>query len=82
MGRSRTLGRGKRPRYGVDEDVDTCYPTLMHVQKIFIGGWFQRTTLHLSEIWEFLHHGESALDFDPKALANIGIILPYILTIE
>ena len=27
----------------------------MVIQKIYIGGWFQRTTLHLTEIWSFLH---------------------------
>lgn len=42
----------------------------MHLHKIFIGGWFQRTTLHLSEIWEFLEHGHSNLDFDKKILAK------------
>ncbi len=49
----------------------------MHIKKIFIGGWFQRTTLHLSEIWEFVHHGTSALAFDKKdvvrARANLNI---------
>lgn len=37
----------------------------MTIQKIYIGGWFQRTTLHLTEIWDFLKHGRSNLDF-PK----------------
>ncbi len=41
----------------------------MHIQKIFIGGWFQRTTLHLSETWEFLAHGTSALALEKKELA-------------
>lgn len=38
----------------------------MKVHKIYIGGWFQRTTLHLTEIWNFLKHGEVSLDF-PKS---------------
>lgn len=40
----------------------------MKIQKIYIGGWFQRTTLHLSEMWELLKHGSSALDFPAKDL--------------
>jgi hypothetical protein len=31
----------------------------MHIQKLYIGGWFQRTTLHLTEIWDLLKHGTS-----------------------
>lgn len=38
----------------------------MTIQKIYIGGWFQRTTLHLTEIWDFLKHGKSNLNL-PKA---------------
>ncbi len=33
----------------------------MEIQTIYIGGWFQRTTLHLTEIWNFLSEGA----FDP-----------------
>lgn len=40
----------------------------MTIQKIYIGGWFQRTTLHLTEIWDFLHHGKSNLDFPKEKL--------------
>src|SRR3989338_5819519 len=29
----------------------------MEIQKVYIGGWFQRTTLHLTEVWNFLHNG-------------------------
>ena len=36
----------------------------MHVEKIYVGGWFQRTTLHLSEIYDFLTVGESPLALD------------------
>lgn len=35
----------------------------MTIQKIYIGGWFQRTTLHLTETWDFLKHGRSNLEF-------------------
>lgn len=43
----------------------------MQIQKIFIGGWFQRTTLHLTEIWDFLKHEKSNLDFAPKELKEV-----------
>jgi len=42
----------------------------MKIQKIYIGGWFQRTTLHLTEMWNFLKHGTSELDFTKKQLAG------------
>ena len=35
----------------------------MTIQKIYIGGWFQRTTLHLTEVWDFLKYGKSHLGF-------------------
>lgn len=40
----------------------------MKIQKIYIGGWFQRTTLHLTEIWDFLKHEKSNLDFSQDIL--------------
>lgn len=40
----------------------------MIIQKIYIGGWFQRTTLHLTEIWDFLKYGKSNLDFPKEKL--------------
>ncbi|MFA6551353.1 MAG: hypothetical protein WCV41_02380 [Patescibacteria group bacterium] len=40
----------------------------MTIQKIYIGGWFQRTTLHLTEIWDFLKNEKSNLDFPQKKL--------------
>ncbi len=33
----------------------------MVIQTIYIGGWFQRTTLHLTEVWNLLNDGK----FDP-----------------
>lgn len=40
----------------------------MTIKKIYIGGWFQRTTLHLTEMWDFIAHGKSNLDFSKDAL--------------
>jgi len=42
----------------------------MKIQKIYIGGWFQRTTLHLTEIWDFLKHEKSNLELNDQELAN------------
>jgi hypothetical protein len=52
----------------------------MEIQRVYIGGWFQRTTLHLTELWDFLKYGTSKLDFteaelirarDPLRLTNV-----------
>ncbi len=40
----------------------------MKIEKVSVGGWFQRTTLHLSEIYDFLREGVSRLDLDNKKL--------------
>ncbi|MFA5130727.1 MAG: hypothetical protein WC477_07515 [Patescibacteria group bacterium] len=47
----------------------------MHIQKIYIGGWFQRTTLHITEIWDLLKNGASELDFPKEALAKAKSVL-------
>ena len=47
----------------------------MRIQKIYIGGWFQRTTLHMSEVWDFLKYGKSQLDFPPEELAKAREVL-------
>lgn len=47
----------------------------MTVKKIYIGGWFQRTTLHLTEMWDFLKYGMSRLDFPPAELAKARALL-------
>lgn len=47
----------------------------MTIQKIYIGGWFQRTTLHLTEIWDFLKHGKSNLDFPKEKLDEARNVL-------
>lgn len=36
--------------------------------KITIGGWYQRTTLHLTEIYDLFSSGKSILDLDKKIL--------------
>lgn len=43
----------------------------MKVQHIHIGGWFQRTSLHLSEVHDFLMSGTSSLALDPVKLASL-----------
>ena len=40
----------------------------MNIDRIYIGGWFQRTTLQLSEIYDFLRYGTSELNLDKKKL--------------
>jgi hypothetical protein len=40
----------------------------MKIEKIYIGGWFQRTMLHLTEIYNFLKDGTSYLDLNDKKL--------------
>ncbi len=41
-----------------------------NLERIYIGGWFQRTTLHLSEIYDFLTGEESPLDLDQSKIDN------------
>lgn len=43
----------------------------MQIEKIYIGGWFQRTTLHLSEIYDFLTEATSPLPLDKKKLQTL-----------
>lgn len=43
----------------------------MKITNIYIGGWFQRTMLQLSEIYDFLRTGESQLDLDKNKLAKL-----------
>lgn len=40
----------------------------MKISNIYIGGWFQRTMLQLSEIYDFLRMGTSQLNLDQKKL--------------
>lgn len=43
----------------------------MKIQSIYIGGWFQRTMLQLSEVYDFLRNGESQLKLSKKKLAEL-----------
>lgn len=49
----------------------------MKIEKIYVGGWFQRTMLQLTEIYDFLREGTSQLQLDPEKLIelrkNLGI---------
>lgn len=42
----------------------------MQIQKIYIGGWFQRTTLHMTEVWDFLKYLRSGAGFEQSDLAE------------
>lgn len=43
----------------------------MKIDKIYVGGWFQRTMLQLSEIYDFLRDGTSQLNLNPKKLQTL-----------
>ncbi len=43
----------------------------MKIKSIYIGGWFQRTMLQLSEIYDFLRDGTSQLGFDQNRLTDL-----------
>lgn len=43
----------------------------MQIEKIYIGGWFQRTTLQLSEIYDFVRDGTSGLKLDKNKLKKL-----------
>ncbi len=43
----------------------------MQIKRVYIGGWFQRTTLHLSEIYDFLRDGYSSLELDKNKLKEL-----------
>ena len=43
----------------------------MKISNIYIGGWFQRTMLQLSEIYDFLREGKSKLDLDSTKLDEL-----------
>jgi len=40
----------------------------MKIDSVYIGGWYQRTTLHLSEVYDWLQSGGSPLALDKKKL--------------
>lgn len=43
----------------------------MRIKRVYIGGWFQRTTLHLSEIYDFVRDGVSGLELDKEKLKQL-----------
>ncbi len=43
----------------------------MKIDSLYIGGWFQRTMLQLSEIYDFLRTGESQLKLNKKKLLEL-----------
>jgi hypothetical protein len=43
----------------------------MQIEHIYVGGWFQRTSLHLSELYDFLAEGSSPLELDPAKLKRL-----------
>lgn len=43
----------------------------MKTERLYIGGWFQRTSLHLSEIYDFLVSKSSPLALDPRRLQKL-----------
>ncbi len=43
----------------------------MKIQSVYIGGWFQRTMLQLSEVYDFIRNGESQLKLSKKKLAEL-----------
>lgn len=43
----------------------------MKIKSVYIGGWFQRTMLQLSEVYDFLRNGDSQLKLNKKKLAEL-----------
>lgn len=43
----------------------------MKIKSVYIGGWFQRTMLQLSEVYDFLRNGDSQLKLSKKKLAEL-----------
>ncbi len=43
----------------------------MKIEKIYIGGWFQRTMLQLTEVYDFLREGSTKLNLDKKKLEKL-----------
>ncbi len=43
----------------------------MKIQSVYIGGWFQRTMLQLSEVYDFIRNEESQLKLSKKKLAEL-----------
>lgn len=44
----------------------------MKEKKIYFGGWYQRTTLHLTEVFNMMATGKSSLPLDKEKLARLS----------
>jgi len=42
----------------------------MEIKRVYVGGWFQRTRLHLGEMYDLSRDEESPLDLEPRKLAE------------
>lgn len=42
----------------------------MKISNVYVGGWFQRTMLQLSEVYDFLRNCEVKIKLDPKKLTE------------
>lgn len=43
----------------------------MEIKRVYVGGWFQRTRLHLGEIYDFLRDAESPLNLSKQRLLEL-----------
>lgn len=43
----------------------------MEIKNIYVGGWFQRTRLHLGEIYDFLRDAQSPLALDVQKIRSL-----------
>lgn len=43
----------------------------MKITNVYVGGWFQRTMLQLTEIYDFLREGKSQLNLDSEKLISL-----------
>lgn len=43
----------------------------MEIKRVYVGGWFQRTRLHLGEIYDFLQTADSPLELDKSKLESL-----------
>lgn len=43
----------------------------MTIDRVILGGWYQRTTLHLSEVYDLFSRGKSQLPLSPLKLAEL-----------
>ena len=41
---------------------------MIKISNVYIGGWFQRTMLQLSEVYDFIRDCKTQIDLDPAKL--------------